>query len=298
MTPEQFISNVAGADYEQSLEKIKAEAMALKPEEKRTINVEIPAAVLTSIGALPKLVPFVAQISSLPSYDVKLFENFRDYTLALHLVQARYTHARAPKEQLPAMLVDATRRRDILLGDCGALIARGLLSKSCVSEYKGMSGYKNVAFDLTGLVELMTETWPQIVGKTMLTKEELDAHRAFALEFVQATAYRDMPPDAAASLGDMRQRVYTLFFRAYDQVRRAIIFLRWDEDDADTIIPSLFAGRGGNAKKTDATLGDAEQPPAATPEAASPAAEAPVPVVAASAKLPVGHPAASSFTQA
>jgi hypothetical protein len=43
-----------------------------------------------------------------------------------------------------------------------------------------------------------------------------------------------------------------LFANAYDQVRRAITFLNWKEDDLDELAPSLYAGRNNsNIRKKD-----------------------------------------------
>jgi len=62
--------------------------------------------------------------------------------------------------------------------------------------------------------------------------------------------------------------------RAYDEARRAVVFLRWHQDDADTITPSLYAGRGkGKGKGTDAETPHHEaQVPTSVTEAA-PASE-------------------------
>jgi hypothetical protein len=54
---------------------------------------------------------------------------------------------------------------------------------------------------------------------------------------------------------------------AYDQTRRAVIYLRWNEGDADTIAPSLYKGRGGRA----ASSNDPATEPADTSGAATPA---------------------------
>lgn len=50
------------------------------------------------------------------------------------------------------------------------------------------------------------------------------------------------PGNSAAVL--LRQQAFTLFVNTYDQVRRAIGYLRWSTNDAETIAPSLWAGRG------------------------------------------------------
>ncbi|HEX4334524.1 MAG TPA: hypothetical protein VH062_01350 [Polyangiaceae bacterium] len=54
-----------------------------------------------------------------------------------------------------------------------------------------------------------------------------------------------------AASSDLRTRAFTLFVNAYDQVRRAVSYLRWDDDDAGTVAPSLYVRRGNGKKKPD-----------------------------------------------
>lgn len=290
-TSNEFVATIAGADCEQSFQRTKPLAMALSVNELVAINVDMPATLLTAIAALPRIAPFMEVAKSLPNYDYSQFHSLREFTLALHSVQAKHTHAQTPPPELPIMLAEATRRRDIILADCGALIARGYMNAASVSEYKGLGGYKNVAFDLTGLVELMTETWPKIEGKVLFTREELEDNRLFALKFVESVAYRDKNASKVTELGDLRQRIFTLFFRAYDQVRRAIIFLRWDMEDADSIVPSLYAGRGGNSRR----LSSEDEKSAVTNAVPAKEGEA---VKAEANSLPAGHPESSAFSAA
>lgn len=48
----------------------------------------------------------------------------------------------------------------------------------------------------------------------------------------------------------MRQKAFTLFSSAYDEVRRAVTYLRAPFGDAEDITPTFFASRGG--RRTDA----------------------------------------------
>jgi hypothetical protein len=114
---------------------------------------------------------------------------------------------------------------------------------------------------------------------------------------------REQVPAALALVSLQRQRNFTLFASAYDQARRAIIYLRWDEQDVDTIAPSLYAGR--NRKK------DAAHPPAPVPVTgtvapadtaaastapASKATTSPTPVTVTQAiNTPPGLPGSSPF---
>ena len=66
----------------------------------------------------------------------------------------------------------------------------------------------------------------------------------------------------AAEAAEIRQQAFTLFVNNYDQVRRAISFLRWNEGDVDDIIPSLYAGRSTGKRKNGS---DVLPAPAANP---------------------------------
>lgn len=67
---------------------------------------------------------------------------------------------------------------------------------------------------------------------------------------------RDLKEVAASTL--VRQQAFTLFVKAYDEVRRAVSFLRWKERDADTIAPSLYGARNGTrARQDEPTLPEA-----------------------------------------
>jgi hypothetical protein len=80
------------------------------------------------------------------------------------------------------------------------------------------------------------------------------------------------PSEAA----DRRARAFTLFVDAYDQTRRAVTYLRWKEDDVETIAPSLYKGRGGRgASSSDTDAAQPAQPGTAAPAPPDTAAPAP-----------------------
>jgi hypothetical protein len=81
----------------------------------------------------------------------------------------------------------------------------------------------------------------KISGKTPLHLDELDRAETLAGRILTAVGEREQGPAIAAASAQTRQRAFTLFVKAYDQVRRAVQYLRWDEDDIDRIVPSLYA---------------------------------------------------------
>ena len=60
---------------------------------------------------------------------------------------------------------------------------------------------------------------------------------------------------------DTRIRAFTLLTLTYDQARRAVIYLRWEQGDVQRIAPSLYTGRGGRKRVENASaLASAKAP--------------------------------------
>lgn len=45
-----------------------------------------------------------------------------------------------------------------------------------------------------------------------------------------------------------RLRAFTLLSRAYNEARRAAVYLRWNDGDADSLVPSFYGAVQGDAK--------------------------------------------------
>jgi hypothetical protein len=136
--------------------------------------------------------------------------------------------------------------RNTLYADAVALATRNLISGDRIGEFKANIGYKNLAFDLMALAGVLRGSWDKISSKTAITTDDLDQAELIGDQLVSAVGSREDAPAAIADVSAQRQRNFTLFLNAYDQVRRAVTFLRWDEDDIDRIAPSLYAGRGNS----------------------------------------------------
>ena len=124
-------------------------------------------------------------------------------------------------------------------------------------------GYKNVAFELIDWANLIRDHWSSIQGKTALTEAEVQNAKDLGERLVRAAGLRDQAPLFQAEAARIRQQALTLMVGAYDATRRAIGYLRWEERDADTIAPSLYAGKTRKAA-------DEPTPPVATPPGPTP----------------------------
>ena len=254
---------------EESYGRVQEELEALSPEEFVEVNLEIPAAVLFTLGVLPRIVEFRDEIvARLPDFDITRFDRLEDYAKALSYTNAVYATATRSPDGLKELYDEGIMLRATLHNDILALIGRELIPEAAVKSYTGFVGYKNVATDLQYQAHVLKAHFSQIEGKCATSMEEVEHALKVSLHLLRMAGLKEQSPSAVAAVAEARTRAFTVFSNAYDDARRAILYLRWHEKDADDIAPSLYSGRGGSRKRS------TESEPVAdiTAETAEPAA--------------------------
>jgi hypothetical protein len=258
--------------------KIAPELGELSPSALVPINIDVPRAVALVLGVLPGLTALRAAIvKQLPEHRIALLDKLENYALA-----AWYAHLLALPESGPGnavkpLLDEAVALRATLMGDAEALARRGLLDPDAVADIRSGQGHVDTANDLVALSALFAESWPEIGSRTAATEEEVRRAGDLGPKLLAALGVREHgatpgPTDAT----DRRRRAFTLFVRAYDQARRAVTYLRWDEGDTELIAPSLYkkttrSARPGSASEESAPEeAPADTTPAPAPEPATP----------------------------
>lgn len=261
-------SEPAATPFAEPYQRHLAEFQALTLGEVGTPNLDIASVVTTVLGAVPEILAFSPQISDqLPRFDLSRVRNLASYARALSHANTLYLLATQPADSLEPLLEEGTRLRDTLLADANALIQRGLLNGNRLKELRGYAGHKNLAVDLQLLTTLFRESFAQIEGRCGITRAELDRAEILADQVLQTVGLREQGTALIAASTDVRARAFTTLLGVYDEARRAISYLRWREDDVDTIAPSLYAGRGTGRKKAASDIKDPPKPPTATPGA-------------------------------
>ncbi|HET9953134.1 MAG TPA: hypothetical protein VFQ61_01450 [Polyangiaceae bacterium] len=235
----------------EAVERLRPFYQALPRHELLRINIDIPSAIVTVLGALPqirKLRPSVCQQT--PEHDMRLFDSIEDAALALNELHAQYLLATRPPDGLQQLITEATELRDRLLADVSALTTRGFIDRNDLVELKRTSGHRNLAFDLNLLQLLLRRSWAQIQGKSAVTVSELDRASKLQQRILRVIGERALTTSTITSARDLRQRAFTYFVHAYDQTRRAITYLLWDSPNPSAIPPSLYSGRGNRKRKT------------------------------------------------
>lgn len=230
--------------------RVGREMAELDGDKLAAINVDIPRAVVTALGALPALLALRPRIvAELPKFPIASLDKLHTYALA-----AWYAHLLslppAPPENAHKGLVDkaAALRSDLLVA-AEALTHRNLLDSKHVAQIRSGKGHIDMASDLVALATLFTNNWADVTGKTAVTLEEIERAAALGPELLIALGVREQAPERSPSqIADQRRRAFTLLVRAYDDCRRAASYLRWSEGDAAKLAPSLFAKRSKTPK--------------------------------------------------
>jgi hypothetical protein len=239
-----------------------AEIRAVPDDELVAVNLDVHAAVAKVLGALPKIKPLAAAMNRLDGLDEELVGGLEDYALAANEANSRYVLATTPPPELLALNEQGLALRDVLRTDAAALAKRGLIEPALLEQFNGHVGYKNVGFELVDYANLMRNAWSTIHGKTALTVEEVEAAWQLGEKLVRVASQRAQDPATVADAALIRQQALTLLVKSYEETRRAVVYLRWHQDDAEAFAPSLYGGR---------TRRHTEDPvPAPTPPAPAP----------------------------
>jgi hypothetical protein len=132
-------------------------------------------------------------------------------------------------------------------------------------------GHVALGFDLLALCHLLRRVIPNARGRANTIEAELTSAEQLAGRFHAALAHRKAPLAELKRVTEIRDRAFSLFVEAYGQVRRAVQYLRWEQGDADRIMPSLYRRRQSRREKPRAAIGiatTAQDRVAAAPEVA------------------------------
>ncbi|HEU4534922.1 MAG TPA: hypothetical protein VFS00_12420, partial [Polyangiaceae bacterium] len=239
---------VAGAsEGAAAMARVQAEIDAMPRGAVRRSTVNVPNAVVLVLGALPKMLRLRDEMrETFVNPPFELLDKLRDYALA-----AAYAHARAlPHDEgetrVRTLLNEAVPLRGRLLSSAETLAAFGLLDPLEVSAVRRGTGHVDTAQDLSSLVGLLRDAGPEVVAKSPLTEADLARAAELGGLLLEALGQRQSGADGWGDPDEAEERVakaYTLMANAYNQGRRLVSFLRWNEGDADDIAPPLGHSR-------------------------------------------------------
>jgi len=250
---------------------------ALKPEELVRINVDVGSAAAVAVGAAPRILTFADAIRGVSDIPEGVVDQFVPYAQAAAYANLVWLNVTSGADEVQQLHVEVGPIRTKLLAVLDLGVAFGIVDPGIVARIRVGSGYRDEAEDTTSAAAQIEEHWEHFDGKSPITKADLAHARERAGALSRAVALRDAGalPTVTAATSD-RARAFTLLWRTYDQVRRAISHIRWSERDLDVIAPSLWNAPGngrhtGSDVATPAQPSTPAQPAAVTAPAGAPA---------------------------
>jgi hypothetical protein len=202
-------------------------------------------------GALPAIMKHREEAARLPDFDVKVFDDLEGAVQAALFTQYEYQSLSRPPEPIHELLEKSRLMLGRLRVAADALLDSRIFDSGFDGQLNGGVGHAQLAADLSVMARLFEREWTRARGKTAITEEEWQEALRLGDALLRAVATRDQQSNARAEMAELRQKAKVHVTLAYDAVRRAIEFLRWNKGDAAAIVPSLFAGRTLRKPKED-----------------------------------------------
>lgn len=267
--------------YVSLMERYGVQLRAVDPSRFSALNVDVPQALSTMHGVLPRLAAMRGQIvDELKSFDIERYDSIGDRTHLLEYAHARYLAATTAHDRLPELAERASKELAYMVLSARPLAAKGLVSGERLDEMQYVAAYRDRGSMLTALGLRLLDAWSAINGRTTLTLDEINGAIELGHEVLAAAGQRSLREDSCNDAADLRMRALTLLDEAYNDARRALRFVRDAYGDADELAPSLRTNTSvarrkpveeGNAKPAD------EQPVAPTRDEAKPKEETKAP---------------------
>ena len=227
--------------FHSAYELVRAEIEAVDGARLLPVTLDVPRVVTSLLGRLPELERLRERVAALGDFDMAPYDAIGTYALALGHTHLLYVAASEPTP-IPDLVAELGPLRLQLMSDARALLLRGELVAPR-GALRGRSGFNNLAFDVLRVCTLLRERWSFLDGRTGLRLDTLDRAEALGTQLLTALGAREQRHKQVAAATVSRQRAFTLFVKAYSQVRRAISYLFWELPEAERIAPSLYLGR-------------------------------------------------------
>jgi hypothetical protein len=214
------------------------------PEAKiRRATFDVPRGVSITAAAQPRLVTLRERfVVETPTMPIRYVDDLKVYAMA-----AWYAHLTAmPKPDSPLDTLKAeaaTLKTDMAVG-AAPLAHKGFFNKETVAKINEGQGALDLANDLVAYAALYTEAWPQIADKTTVEWAQVERAALLGPQLILAlgekVAFGGTPTEAAR----LRARAVSLFLDVYEEIQRAVEYIRWHEGDAAAYAPTLYRGGG------------------------------------------------------
>ncbi len=225
---------------------------------------EVGAVVSAALAAAPAVAMYRDAIrKDLPHFNLAQIDDIEPMALALAYAERVFAYSSTAGDGFAELLDEARKLREGLQIAAEALAHRGLFDKDLVNRTVGEG--VDIAASLSALAALFSADWSKVASRTAVEKSEIERASEVASELGLALTAQKAA-DGADGAAQMLARSFALLLGSYEQCRRAVAFVRWSEQDVDSIAPALQK-RKRTAKKAPESAPAADEDTA--PETAS-----------------------------
>lgn len=245
----------------QAFASIYAEIEAVPTHTLVRINVDVPRAARCGLVAAERVEPLLADLAGLHRFDVRPVRMLGTYALGLLHAHDLATEGGSELPPLPVLVAEATPLRAGLLRTGELLAHYGIVSAERVAAIRRGHGHADLAEDLLALGRMFDELWPSVHDKIIAKRGDVDRAIVLSAQLQKALALHEAdqnPLTRHKSRRHVRAQAFTLFYRAYEETRRGVTFLRWYEGDAQGIVPSLYPRKARRPGAEESDAGDDE----------------------------------------
>lgn len=227
----------------QSLERFRPMFCSVANAQLVPIRVELSTAAMWVLNHLDQVAPFRERIARLVEVNHEWIDNLEGIAMAaLEVASQCKVKSKSPPEVLETYQ-EASLLRDNLRHQALALQRSKLLPRGAIGAVSGKRGYRNTAVDLSALGNLLRDNWHNIVGKTSISRDDIDRCSVLAQLLFRNSEDRKRRGSLPAHLALLKQQAYALLMLAFEELRRCITFL--DRSAVDRVAPTPFQRRPG-----------------------------------------------------
>lgn len=221
-----------------------------------------------ALATARRLAPYRSAIAELRGFDIAHLDRLEDYATALLFAHSVLLAHAGRVRRLPALASEGWALRAVLLAYAELLARKGRVSAGAVARLREGSGYRALVVHLAGLAQLFREVGDAVGPGAPVTAAEVDRAGELAHEIVLEIGADSDPDLAHDTLVLERNKLAVLLLRAQAQLRRAMEYLRFDEGDAATLVPTFYLTRPRGRRGEEAKAEPAPAPPGTTAEPA------------------------------
>lgn len=264
-TPSAAERPAAPDEARTALDALRSEIDAYPEAKIRRITFDVPRAISIGTASQLRVLPLRDRIvAELPATPIHYVDKLNVYAMA-----AWYAHLATipkPSTTLEALKTEAAALRADMLVGAEPLVHRGYFAKETIAKIKEGSGFLDTANDVVALSALYTEAWPVVEHKTIIDWAQVERAAVVGPQLVVALGEKLGFSTEATEAARVRARAVSLFVDVYEELQRAVTYLRWHEDDVASVLPSFYQ-TGSRRAATDAAPADAPTPqdPTGTP---------------------------------